>query len=119
MKFNIKKFLPDRLRTKLIVTALYLLYILIAWRIKIPCVYLYFLGISCPGCGMTRAWLSVLHLDFYSAFNFNPMFWSVPIVYLYILYDGKLFKIKWLDRLILKTIGAGFALLFIYRLFFN
>ena len=32
-------------------------------------------GISCPGCGMTRAWLSVLHGDFFAAFSYHPLFW--------------------------------------------
>ena len=29
-------------------------------------------GHECWNCGMTRAFLSVLHFDFYSAYNYNP-----------------------------------------------
>lgn len=31
-------------------------------------------GISCPSCGMSRAWWSALHLDFKKAFTFHPLF---------------------------------------------
>ncbi len=32
-------------------------------------------GISCPGCGMSRAWLSVLHGDLAAALLYHPLFW--------------------------------------------
>lgn len=41
-------------------------------------------GISCAGCGMTRAYLSLLHLDIKHAFIYHPLFWSVPFILLII-----------------------------------
>ena len=41
-------------------------------------------GISCAGCGMTRAYLSLLHLDIKHAFIYHPLFWSVPLILLII-----------------------------------
>lgn len=41
-------------------------------------------GISCAGCGMTRSYLSLLHLDIKHAFIYHPLFWSVPLVLLFI-----------------------------------
>ena len=38
-------------------------------------------GIPCPGCGMTRAWLAALRLDFAAAFAYHPLFWAVPIAF--------------------------------------
>ncbi len=38
-----------------------------------------FTGVSCPGCGMTRAWLSILRFDFKSAFMYHPLFWIPPV----------------------------------------
>ena len=35
------------------------------------CLIKHFTGKNCWNCGMTRAFLSVLHLDFYSAYQFN------------------------------------------------
>lgn len=35
-------------------------------------------GVSCPGCGMTRAWGAALRLDFAKAFEYHPL-WLLPI----------------------------------------
>ena len=44
----------------------------------IGCPIKFITGISCAGCGMTRAWLAVLHLDFKTAFYYHPLFWTIP-----------------------------------------
>ena len=44
----------------------------------IGCVFRTVTGIPCPGCGMTRAWLAVLRLDFAAALAYHPLFWIVP-----------------------------------------
>lgn len=44
----------------------------------IGCVFKLVTGLSCPGCGMTRAWLSAFRLDFSAAFAYHPLFWVVP-----------------------------------------
>lgn len=38
-----------------------------------------FTGFPCPGCGMTRAYLALFHLDFKSAFYYHPLF-LLPVV---------------------------------------
>jgi hypothetical protein len=38
-----------------------------------------FLGISCPGCGLTRSFVALAHGHIQNAFHFNPM---GPILYL-------------------------------------
>ena len=40
----------------------------------ITCPILFMTGISCAGCGMTRAWLSLFRLDFGAAFYYHPLF---------------------------------------------
>lgn len=37
------------------------------------CPFYAFFGIPCPGCGMTRAFLSLLRFDFVGAWGWNPM----------------------------------------------
>ncbi len=40
----------------------------------IGCPIRFVTGVSCPGCGMTRAWLALLRLDFAGAFYYHPLF---------------------------------------------
>lgn len=44
----------------------------------ITCPIRFLTGISCAGCGMSRAWLSLLRLDLAGAFYYHPLFW-LPI----------------------------------------
>lgn len=97
-------------KEKLLLTIAYALVIFLLWLFQIPCIYQYLFSIPCPGCGMTRAMLAALRLDFPSAFRYHPMFWSIPVLYLYLLLDGGLFRIRWLDRAFLLTISAGFLI---------
>ena len=61
------------------------IYIVLAY-FEIGCPIKFLTGISCAGCGMTRAWLSVLKLNLKQAFYFHPLFWTVPIgIFIYLL----------------------------------
>ncbi|MCH5187495.1 MAG: DUF2752 domain-containing protein [Oscillospiraceae bacterium] len=102
---------------KIIFTFLYLVLVYVRHVFGIPCIYLYLFHIKCPGCGMTRSMLSVLRGDFRRAFLHNPMFWSVPILYIFFLMDGHVFKNKYKNYITLGVIFSGFAAVFIYRLF--
>ncbi len=44
------------------------------------CIYKRFTGKECFNCGMTRAFLSILHFNFKEAINYN---WKVLIVFPY------------------------------------
>jgi hypothetical protein len=37
------------------------------------CLFKTFTGIPCPGCGLTRSFVSLCHLDFYSSFFHHPL----------------------------------------------
>ena len=104
------------LKNSLLLTVIYAAILLIFWYFKIPCLFKYFFGISCPGCGMSRAMLSAIRLDFTSAFSHHPMFWSLPILYVYFLFSGKVFNKKILDLGILIIIAFGFLANFIVRM---
>lgn len=56
---------------------------------NISCVFLEILNIPCPGCGMTRAFLSLLRLDFLSAAKYNIVIFLMPYVFMYIFFDFK------------------------------
>ena len=50
-------------------------YLFLELVLGVTCPILYFTGISCAGCGMSRAWMCLLHLDFAGAFYYHPLFW--------------------------------------------
>ena len=57
--------------------------------LNITCVFFKIFGIPCPGCGMTRAFLSLLKLDFYSAAKYNILIFFMPYVFMYVFFDFK------------------------------
>lgn len=104
------------LKLKLAVTFAAAAVILAMADLQMPCPFKHFFHIPCISCGMTRAWLSALNLDFAAAFSYHSMFWSVPILYLYILFDAKLFKNKFVNIAVLALIAAGFVINYIFVL---
>ena len=56
-----------------LVLVMLLLLVLFEW-FGLACPIHFFTGISCPGCGMSRAWASLIHLDFSKAFTYHPLF---------------------------------------------
>lgn len=57
---------------------------------KIPCPLLFFTGVSCAGCGMTRAWICLLRMDIRGAFHFHPLFWIPPLFCLIFLFRQRI-----------------------------
>lgn len=101
---------------KIVFTLAYILIVIIFYFTGIGCIFQKLFGIACPGCGMTRALASVLRLDFAAAFNYHPMVFSLPILYLYFLADGGLFKNKIWNILLLSLIGAGFLTVWLIKI---
>lgn len=60
--------------------------------VGIPCLFYEITGYYCPGCGITRVLFSLLKLDFYQAFRYNPL------IFILIIITG----IYWLVKFILK-----------------
>lgn len=103
---------------KILLTVSYIVAISILQHLNASCIFLRFLNIPCPGCGMTRAFMSLINFDLIGAFNNHLMFWSVPILYLYFWFDGHLFNKKGIDKTILLTILLGFIVNWIKSIFF-
>lgn len=82
----------------------------------IPCVIRTLTGLPCPMCGMSRAWLAALRLDFLAAFRYHPMFWSVPVLLLWWLFDGRLFRRQWMNHGLLGLMLAGMAVCYLVRI---
>lgn len=63
--------------------------------ILIPCLWKTFFHIECPGCGLTRAFIEILHCNIIGAYNDNPLIFIVlPIGVFYLYFDFKKFKKK-------------------------
>ncbi len=105
-----------RLKTKLLCTAGVLVIYSLLYVFHVPCLYKALFRISCAGCGMSRAWLCVLQGELDMAFSLHPLFWSVPILYLYILADGHLVGCRWVDRTVLAVLLGAFGVLAVLRL---
>ncbi len=88
-----------------------------AFYLIFHCPIKYLTGISCPGCGMTRAFISLAKLDFEKAFYYHPL-WCVPIifVFVYILFKNKHKKIY--NAFICLSIVL-FIIVYLHRLFSN
>ncbi len=93
---------------KIAATVWILIYAVILYFSPINCIVLSLTGIPCLGCGMTRALISALKFDFAAAFSYHLMFWSVPLLYICFLLDGRLFKNKKCNLTFYLVILIGF-----------
>ncbi len=106
------------IRQKLLISLAMAVYVVVLYLSPISCPVLALTGVRCLGCGMTRAWLRALELDFAGAFGYHMMFWSVPILYIAFWTDGKLFRSKRLNVSFFLIILVGFVINWSYHQFF-
>lgn len=81
----------------------------------ITCPIKYITGISCAGCGMTRAWIALLHFDVNTAFIYHPLFFLPPVALIIFLLRKKLNKKLYYT--LFAIILIAFIIVYIYRLF--
>ena len=98
-KEQIKKYLYLIISAGLLCLFLYLT--------NIGCPIKFITGISCPGCGMTRALFSLLRLDVKSAVYYHPLVIVMPVIVIIILLRNKL------GRRLFKIFTVFFIVLFI------
>ena len=69
--------------------------------LDLGCIFRKVTGIPCPGCGMTRAHLAALRLDFQSAFFYHPLwFLPIPLAAVQLFFPGGIFRErKWNNAL--------------------
>ena len=71
-------------------------------------------GVSCAGCGMTRAWLHVFRFDLAAAFSYHPLFWTIPvIVVLFFLRK----RFPHIFRVAVCVVAALFIIVYFVRMF--
>ena len=89
----------------------------IAYIFKVGCVWKNVFEIECPTCGMTRAWEAFLHGRIREAFRYHPLFFTVPIIWICIAFDGKIFRKNSINIFILSLICISFSVVYICKLF--
>lgn len=84
----------------------------------IGCPIKYVTGVSCAGCGMTRACLSALTLDFSAAFYYHPLWILMPPAILLLAFL-KLKKCKTAFGAVLVSCAVALVAVYLYRLLFT
>lgn len=85
----------------------------------IPCIFHKISGLYCPGCGITRMFISLFKLNIYQAFRYNPLVFILLIIStLYFLVDSlkygitkKHIKLPEIVYIILLILVIGFGIL--------
>lgn len=98
------------------------LYILITYLLGVcNCILKLITGIPCPGCGMTRACISILRFDFVQAFKYNPLVFILPFIAWVIIFNerpiiNKIYKnnIFWIVVLLLVVSTYILRFIFVY-----
>ncbi len=80
----------------------------------IGCPIKFLTGVSCMGCGMTRAYLSLLRLDFAGAFRYHPLFPIPAIAAVLFLLRSRISQ-KIVNFLLFTTI-ALFSIIYLLRI---
>ena len=90
-------------------------YVGLSFVLPVKCLIRWLTGISCPGCGITRALFAVCQLDFAAAWQFNPMiFYLIPMVP--VLLVAYLRKAKKLTDVLLCITAGVMVVVYLYRL---
>ena len=103
-----------RIDLRLVLTIIAVYAVLFVLGIGCPIKFL--TGISCAGCGMTRAWLSLLRGDVHAAFEYHPLFWEIVPVSVVFVFRDKINKSVF--RAVLACFVVSFIALYIYRMIF-
>lgn len=96
------------------VTAVVVLYVILE-SFGVTCPIKYITGISCAGCGMSRAWIALLHFNIHEAFMYHSLFFLPPVVVIFMLLKSKI-NIKFY-KIFMFTMAGAFVIVYLYRMF--
>ena len=98
---------------------------LLLYTLIIGCPIRLIFGISCPGCGLTRAFISVIQLDFDKATYYHPLWFLFIVLFIVNILKEKVVKQYGLSKsfilqginVINIIIGILFVLVYVYRIY--
>lgn len=88
---------------------------ILALGVMLGCPIYRFLGVPCPCCGVTRAWLSVFCGEIRAAFSYNPCFLLITLVVCCFPFGGSIFKNRKIENYFFSVSGAIIFLQYIVR----
>ena len=86
---HIKRKSHRRIEVITSVAAVVVLYVILE-SFGVTCPIKYITGISCAGCGMSRAWIALMHFNIHEAFMYHPLFSPPPVVVIVMLLKSKI-----------------------------
>lgn len=87
---------------------------IVLFALGITCPIKFVTGVSCPGCGMTRAWLCLLAGKPALALHYHPLVWLPPVALAVYLFRARL--PRWAVKCSLAAAGALFCGVYLFRL---
>lgn len=105
-----KKEIEEHLKLICIFLVIFLVYILFT-----GCPIKLFTGVSCAGCGMSRAYFSLLHLNFRDAFYYHPLF-PCPVIFVAVYIMTKFGSSQKAAKAIYGVMIFLFIAVYIYRM---
>ena len=108
--------MKNRIKNICILTIL-TLFLLVIELVPVTCIFKQVTGIYCPACGMTRAFHSILNLNFRDAFSYNilsiPLFIFIVSSFLILIYETLIGKFEYVPKL-LKLLSNKLILIIIF-----
>ncbi len=105
-----------KIQEKLLVISTIVLLYAVMQLLGITCPIKYITGVSCAGCGMSRAWISLLCFDIHRAFSYHPLFWLPPIAVVLYLLRNKFSKRT--NKVFIIVFCMIFVAVYLYRLIY-
>ena len=112
-------------KVKIVIFLLFLFYIFFCSHIifeqflKIECPFLKYLHVFCPGCGITRMFISIINLDFYQAFRYNSLLFIFFIIFIIYFILSLFINIKLSKKQIFKLSIILLSIVLIYGILRN
>lgn len=94
------------LRRHIFIFVIIAVYFIIGYILNITCPIKYIMDAPCPTCGMTRAMLALVRLDFKGYVQYNPMAFFMVIAVILLIHRNLLRKKKlvdWIFALVVTT----------------
>ena len=112
------KLIKQDLKTAAIIgSGLLILFIIMYATFETNCICVWLTGMPCPGCGLTRAGMAILQLEFVQAWEIHPFIYPIGIYVVVVLLYRYILNKKWKYLNIYGIIiGITMCVYYLYRM---